>query len=252
MTTQARGCGYRVKGGIYLEVPSSPKGRPVEDFILCPPRKVTHHWLRRAGVSPQGIHLVDWADGSQVAMDWIGSNHYATPARWVEEVKRMGISRRMSSLTDFSKLSPATRLVVIHERAWIDLTEEYHKDRPQYNSARTQPWCPRNVAVHRDLPTVECCAGYWWEDEEGEGLNDPAVGPRGVMVEMPSFSFRACRRPQTGERLDPIPAPTYHPAIFASFPVGRLVVVRDPERGSHTKALERARKARLDVSLEDS
>jgi hypothetical protein len=96
------------------------------------------------------------------------------------------------------------------------------------------------------------CAGLWWEDIAGgtaydrphEALADakhghpgrlvpPAVGAddhRLVQRVRPSFRYAGRRAPLDvkGE---------YQPAMFASFPLSRVVVVRDPEGGTHEDAL---------------
>ncbi len=203
----ARGCGTRKQGGIYFETGLSPYGQPLEYFIADPPILVDNWNLSALGVqliARQGItHIVDW----------VGSKHYPNVADYLEEVRRFGLSRRLAKTLDFSRLTKQTRILLVHARAWVENFTAYGE------------WtCPKDFSHH--LPEVlrhepeadkRMCAGVWWQDIEGgvpqEG--DPLL----IQREMPSFSY-------TGRRCPEGVKPQYRPAIFASFPCTRLVVVK--------------------------
>lgn len=51
----SRQCGGRVAGGIYACVPTSPFGRPIEEFLLCPAHPVDKDAL---GLSSIGVKLI--------------------------------------------------------------------------------------------------------------------------------------------------------------------------------------------------
>ena len=102
-----RGCGTRVKGGFYMEVPLGYGGRPVWDFVPDP--------LVPFDTAPwQGIRVQDTAQG-QVVLDWVGASHYPYPADFIYEAQRLGISRRVPK-TQVHLLKPGATLVLVHAR----------------------------------------------------------------------------------------------------------------------------------------
>jgi hypothetical protein len=92
-----------------------------------------------------------------------------------------------------------------------------------------------------------CCCGLYWDDVEGgEAVLDPSVPWRTVERTIGETTYRARRRPDAFE-------PEYALAIFASFPIGRLVVIDDPDAPEGVaETLKRVREAQgLDVTLEE-
>ncbi len=106
-----RMCGAgRTAGGVYLECGLSAGGRPIEEFLIDPPVPVNPDDL---GLSHIGVMITN--EGHVI--DWIGESHYPYPADFVEEVRRMGVSRKVSQTTDFSKLAPGAMLIFAHAKA---------------------------------------------------------------------------------------------------------------------------------------
>ncbi len=219
-----RGCGHRVVSGIYGELGLGPGGRPVEDFLMDPPVPVDH----LTSLSSIGVTLME-RDGVTHVLDWIGEAHYPNVADFMEEVRRFGLSRRLPRSIDFSLLTPETRILCVHRRAWISNPEDY---RPRVRERiRTDPasyFCPKKLREHvhgtKDVP----CAGLWWEDITGGEevpLVDETGDPRLVSRRMPSFEYQGLRAAEDV-------TPSYRPAIFASFPMSRIVVVVDPDNYS--------------------
>lgn len=235
-----RGCGRRKRGGIYGECSLSPWGKPLEDFLVDPPVPVDPDGL---GLTPIGVTLLDDpATGATHLLDWVGEEHYPNVADVLEEIRRFGLSRRLSRTLDFARLDAHSRILLVHRRALITDIADYAIDwrRP----------CPKALPEHADPPHARSrCAGVWWEDVAG---GQPAASPGGLPADprrirraLPSFSYLARCAP-------PGATPAYAPAIVASFPLSRLVVVRDPEGGTHRTALDRAGRASLPVDLEDA
>src|SRR5512134_804276 len=110
-----RGCGKRVAGGIYAECPLSSGGRPIEDFLIEPPVKVDPNEI---GLSPIGVKLIERKDGVHV-LDWVGKEGYPNVADFVEEVRHLGLSRRLPKTLDFTKITANSLIVLLHENAWI-------------------------------------------------------------------------------------------------------------------------------------
>lgn len=146
--------------------------------------------------------------------------------------------------------------------------------------------CPRFLLAHREPaadPLCEMCAGVWWEDvEAGEPVENrtenllvqaqwelarkagPAAGvvdqiareitvpelaqdrepdSRIVKRSMPSFTYYARRAPESVQ-------PAYRPAIFASFPITRLVAVQGGNHDENRAKAERVQPGLPVVSVE--
>lgn len=251
-----RGCGRRVAGGVYAEVGLSPDGLPIEAFLMDPPVEIPEH----LHLAPQGVAWVERA-GVWHLVDWVGSQHYPNVADFIEEARRFGLSRRVPKNAPFERLTPASRILLVHARAMLpgDAMRAYRPaaDAPHpcplevlQRMGGADPLRPRSlvddvkVAAHRHGETL--CAGVWWEDVEGGTPNEEH--PRMVWRQMPSFAYQGLARPAD------IPAELevcYEPGFFASFPLSRLAVVRDQAAGSHVLATEAARRSGLTVEEVD-
>lgn len=223
-----RGCGTRVKGGVYAEIPLSKHGLPLESFLYCPPVPVDAAEL---GLSSVGVKLVE-RNGVWHIFDIVGKQHYPNVADFVEEARRFGISRRLSQNLEFGKLTSESRLILLHDRAYIDNFEKY----------RGTHECPKLKKGHDQDPLPEMCISLWGEDlVDGTPLEETG---RRVKRVMPSFEYEGYSRPEGV-------TPKYKLAIFGSFPIPKLVVVNDPEDKTHEKALSKAQNAGLPVRLVD-
>lgn len=219
-----RGCGDRVAGGIYLETHTSPIGRPIEDFLIDPPRPLDAAAL---GLSPIGIKLIE-IDGVWHVLDWVGEVHYPNVADFVEETRRLGLSRRAPRTLDFSKLTSASRIVLAHPRAYIVQAPRYleHVDLV----------CPLALDGHtsRELAVAEypqrMCAGLWWYDLDHRSDVEPGSLMR---RELPSFTYEGHARPAGIEA-------TYHLAAFLSLPIHNLAVIDDHADHDATEAAVKA------------
>ncbi len=238
-TPVERGCGTRVAGGIYAECGLSPVGRPVEDFLICPPIVVTSEQMARLGIKPLGVTLIE-RDGVTHVVDWIGHSHYPNVADFVEEARRFGASRRVPRTLDFARLTRDSRLLLIHAHAHLDNHRDYMRALQELLARSVKP-CPKNVAGHGPVDIVPdtMCARLWWDDVAGGTVHDDM---HTVTRVMPSFWYLARRAPLGIRGL-------YRPAFFMSLPISRLAVVRDPEGGSHEAAAEAASHSPLPVEL---
>lgn len=256
MTGLVRGCGRRQKGAAYLEVAMSPDGQPIEEFLLDPPIPIDKDAL---GLSNIGVKLIQrGTTGIWDVWDIIGQQHYLNVSDFVEEARRFGISRRLSTKLDFSLLTEQSRLMLLHSRAWID----NHYDYTVAPAGLGQ--CPKRLPSHdpwNDNATSVMCVGLWNEDIEGGKQCERGIHPIGSIVAveqlkeregqehryvertMPAFKYSGYRRP------DGV-TPVYKLALFAAFPIGRLVVIRDDD-GDYHKAHEKALKAKVKVDVED-
>src|SRR5262245_36141654 len=135
--SKERGCGKRKAGGAYLTVDTSPNGSPIEHFLVDEPQPIN---IAELGITPRGVHLIE-RDGVCHAFDWVGQDSYPNVADFIEEARRLGVSRRCE-LPDYSKLTAESRLILIHARAWIENPEAYRAA-----MAGRELRCPRRVKL---------------------------------------------------------------------------------------------------------
>lgn len=254
---KARGCGSRKVGGIYLTVPLAKEGgATIESLLVDPPSVIDPN---RVGLSAIGVQTIERGGVSHV-LDWVGSENYPNVADFVEEARRMGISRRISKTFDFYKLTPKSRLFLVHQRAYVQNSKAYYE---AYQDERGEPvvWkCPKFIPHHQHpasqtelfgkvLDYVECCAGVWWHDiDGGEAVLDPAFPYRSVERTVGSTTYFGLRRPDCFDK----EGPEYLPAVFMSVGIPKIEVIRDPKDGTHQEAVDLASKAFIDVEVVDS
>lgn len=225
-----RGCGWRVKGGIYLCTSTGPDGSPIENFLIDPPNIISPSMF---GLSPIGMKLVRHGDVYHI-LDWVGSQHYPNVADFVEEARRFGTSRRAPSTLDFSKLTKESRHLYVHSRAGILNYGEFRAAILQTiggERSKTIP-CPKCRAEHSIDVLKEQCLGLCWHDVEKGTAQHEA---RRVVRTVPAFSYGAWSRPAGFE-------PAYAPAIFMSLPLTSIQVVKGGNDGA---AKELAGKAQI-------
>jgi hypothetical protein len=228
-----RQCGYRKKGGVYLTVPTSDDGAPIEYFLIDPPQPVE---LDALGIAPRGVHLIE-KEGVWHVFDVVGQESYPNVCDVIEEARWLGVSRRCE-LLDYSRLTSESRLVLIHQRAYIKNYVEY----PAHFSAHeTDDFrCPRRRHQINDLN--EMCAGLWRHDlAEGIERNE---GPCDRVIRR-----LECGAQYSGYSQPAEVTPEYQYAIFAILPIGQIEVIEDPDDRTHEEKIERAGRSGLPVSL---
>lgn len=248
--TAVRGCGVRKCGGVYVEVPLSSCGMPFEYFLIDPPVVIDADAL---GLSPVGVKLIKRPDSNVYDVwDIIGQEHYPNVADFIEEGKRLGLSRRISTGADFSLLTEESKLICLHARAHIDNPGDYTDHEADSKAA----WdCPKKIGSHLSWPNPKnapMCVSLYWQDIDvtehasaDEDDEEPVSFDRTVERHMPSFTYTALARPEGV-------IPEYKLAIFGSFPIGRLAVINDPTAATHEAALKKARQSQIAVELEDA
>jgi len=146
-----RGCGTRRAGDAYLAVPLSPYGRPVESFLVDPPHVVRKDAL---GLAAVGTRMIE-RDGVTHVLDVVGREHYPTVRSFVDEARRLGVSRRISRTAGFERLTRESRLLLLHERADVANALEF--------DARRR--CPTERDEHLANGFRGMCARLWWEPD---------------------------------------------------------------------------------------
>lgn len=112
-----RMCGYRLAGGVYATFSVEALHDPDEDltrYVMRPEIPIDPQTL---GISPVGVTLIE-RNGVWHIVDWIGEQHYATPEVFMDEVERMGLSRRVSRNLRFDLLTEDSRVLCVHRYGW--------------------------------------------------------------------------------------------------------------------------------------
>jgi hypothetical protein len=92
-----RGCGYRQPGGAYFAVPLGPGGRSVEELLIDPPVVIEHPAC--LGLASVGVTLIK-RDGVTHVLDVVGREHHPSVASFIDEMRRLGVSRRAPRTLD--------------------------------------------------------------------------------------------------------------------------------------------------------
>jgi hypothetical protein len=134
-------------------------GKPIEFFLLDPPLPVE---LDALGIGPRGVHLIE-KEGVWHVFDVVGQENYPNVCDVIEEARYWGISRRCE-LLDYSLLTAESRLVLLHQRAFIRNFADYP---PLFGEHERRDFrCPKNKHALDSLEGM--CAGLWRHDfEEG-------------------------------------------------------------------------------------
>jgi hypothetical protein len=190
-----RGCGLREPGGAYLAIPLGPGGSPIETFLIDPPIVVDGGQL---GLSAVGVTLVEREAVTHV-LDIVGREHYPTVAGFLDEARRMGISRRISANTDFVRITAESRLLLLHAHAHI-------ANAPEFPTGRR---CPRQIAEHLADGFSDMCARLW-EDEPLAGAQHRLA----IFASLPITQIEVVRDQDGGKHV-----PTAEAAARGSLPV---------------------------------
>jgi hypothetical protein len=256
----SRECGDRQEGGIYVEVGTSPNGKPLEHFLFDPPVPVPDALT----LSPRGMQVVQTkANGPFHLVDVVGQDHYPNVWDVLEEGRALGFSRRVQKTLDFSKITEESRIILVHPRGYIVNFEEFYDilglQPHERGAGPVWPYCPRQLPKHNeygrpfglarnaagqeiDERVPEMCAGLWSFDlvEGTEVTTGDFGGQIAVKRVMKELQYFGGARPKGF-------TPVYKRAFIASFPISRLVVVK-AEMERHAEALRKAQAAKIEVT----
>lgn len=192
----ARGCGdTRTRGGLYLCVSlgSYGEGKPVEEFLVDPPLQWTAGLFR-------GVMMRENTQKINDVIMFVGKSHYSYVSDFIQEVKRLGISKRLPRGFDMSKLTPGkSRLFLVHPRAIPDFPYEIPAPEP----------CPG----HRD-DNHNCVIDLWALSGAGESSEKHEIHDDGsqIQINTPSTNYTVPRA-----EVDQETQQDYHAGIFAAF-----------------------------------
>jgi hypothetical protein len=213
-----RGCGTRKKGGAYIDVGVGEKGDiPLSELLIDPPIPVDG-W----DIMKRGVNLTEDANGVTHILDWVGYKYYPNPSDFYEETRLYGLSRRINSNLDFSRLSRKSRILLIHPRAYLEnlsqLVSMLGDDQPKecITGKHASP-----VDAIMDDENKAMCVSYWYKNCV------KAANGRRFFTDAVSYDAES---PPEGF------IPEYRPAIFASFPAASIVVVGDDKKSDEVYA----------------
>src|SRR5262245_26133393 len=227
-----RGCGFRVEGGCYATVPSDGNGSPIEFFLLDPPKVVDMDAMGVPVRHPVALPRAD-ATGRIVyhVYDYVGQEFYPDLSGFVEEARRLGVSRRCE-LKDYSMLTADSRLVLLHPKAWIDNHADYYEamSEPERDWFRCPKLLSRPYAKEvrkHSVNDLVMCSRLWWHDVGPQKRCDDFGEHGHCEIDLPcGASYWAYHRAAEIE-------PVYRTAIFGVFPLGHFEIVRDRTDGTH-------------------
>ena len=234
-----RGCGTRQEGGIYLECGMrSGIGQPLESFLADPPvpmtcdTKVGVELIERGGV----VHIVDW----------VGEQHYPAVTDFLEEGRVLGFSRRISNTLDLSRLTPESRILVVHARGLVVNHEALRPFIPErYNDAFDNGFrkpAHKHHCGHLERtaipghylpdPAKHACTRDLWAVPPATRVEDGS--PPRYIRDFAAISYEVFP-------LSPdAPAPEFVSALVASLPITNVSVIQARD-GSHQGTLEKVR-----------
>lgn len=254
MATAARGCGVREPGGVYLETRVDPiRGLPIERFLIDPAIRVPEEMhLPNRGVAILRRHE---SDPTCDVYDRVGTASYPNVTDFIEETKRLGLSRRIPANANFALLSDKSEIRLAHPRALIEnavlLYGHLAQEKQAYvNHPAWRCICGReDHATLANLVILSCptCASCWYETVTGgDPTWNPDHFPRTVERKIGSIPYIARSTPYDY-------VPVFADAFFLRLPLHRIVVIRDPEEHRDEEAFARASIAvGLPVILEDA
>jgi len=183
---------------VYLCTGLSENGIPINAFLIDPVKMMDVDCFRAPIVIPDTVD----PELLHIAI-WIGREHYASPIDYVEEVKRLGASRRIPENFDFSVLTPGkSRMMFIHPLAFTELIHE--ADCP------VEGFHPNEG--HGE--TVACLGAHWrYAKSLGSIVADGPVGTVG--------SVGQCLYPLEQSQIEVDPK-DFSPGIFFQLPVTHI------------------------------
>ena len=243
-----RGCGKRVTGGVYVVTELSHKGIPINAFLFDPPWVPIDETGERHYPGSVGLHPVEnpWKEGVTDLWDWIGESYYPFFPDFWEETMRYGLSRRISGITDFDKLSSESEIIGFHPNGVLTGVKELYTDLECEHEVGTgMDLCPHNKP--HDTPEEVFCIRYLWQlvdtiDDDVPRLHEVSMPRRDPN---PQFTYDAAYAPfwigLDRYKAEWIPAAMFH------LPIHRLEVIEDPFGGLHELQVERLEKSITDI-----
>jgi hypothetical protein len=233
-----RGCGRsRDKGATYLECGVGPGGRPLEHFIIDPPRPFDVDHKR-------GVDLIT-LNGTTHVLDWVGEQHYPYPSDFLEEVRWHGLSRKVSPSVITGKLTQESMILIVHAKAVVTNAHELfpylEHEQLAYRCAVFRRCLDR---THLDTPTLPCSRHSY------------ALAPANARAKVKERTvFERVFTRDTRYVVEPLwpeaPTPTYVSGLMAMFPITNISVIEASDN-SHRDTLAKLKPSLPHFNVEAS
>src|SRR5262249_50732508 len=144
---------------------TSPDGVPIELFLQDPPIVIDKEEMQLPDRHP--IVVERWDEpGVYDIWDIVGKKFYPDIAAFIEEARRLGVSRRCE-LKDYSILTKESKLVILHPKGWIENHAEYYSRfsiGEALNFVCPKKWDKWPDITPHEVGDEEMCARLWWHD----------------------------------------------------------------------------------------
>ena len=221
MEVKKRGCGFRKKGGIYIGTEFSEYGYPIEYFLIDPPYIPTWEYKK------QGVELIKDESGTYHIIDYVGSGFYPNVSDFIEETKRLGLSRRCEGI-DYSLLSPESTWIGIHKKAHISNWEQIFSNSLVADTFK----CPKDIPTHNFERLEEMCIGFCWYDVDSQEEGQKEL---------------ACKEKYFCSKINPQIERNYFPAMFLRLPIHKIEFVK----GAKEKKLKKLKEMDLSIPVKE-
>lgn len=249
-----RACGEtRSEASVYAEFGFGSGGAPLEEYLFDPPMRVDQAFGPDFQLPNRGVVVVE-RKGVAHIVDRVGSGNYPDPAFYLEEVRHLGLSRKVPRNLDFARFTTKSLDLLVHDLGWIQNWTDW-----VLGSCSTckgaedviQAWgCPKKLASHspanfRDEAALgpdggHPCSGLWWENSQwvppGKSRKDVdkqrEQGIREHTVTLPCGKTYPARWSPAAAKLS-----EFHPALIARFPISCFCLVQARD-GSHADLRE--------------
>ena len=214
-----RMCGTgRQAGSIYVECGLFLNGTPIHQYLKDPPERIqpAMHGMSRLGVQ------VITKDGISHIIDWVGEDSYPYPADFIEEAKRMGVSRKIQPNADLRLIGKNSFLILVHSKGSMNNMEEV--------SAATDFLCPNLKHQQGE----RCCGLHWAAPGDENNQRQLAEGSYDVIPPSPDA-----------------PKPEYVPAIFMAVPISAITIIRNHDGSVNNAAWESVSKSGFTPNVSD-
>lgn len=236
---EPRGCGDRTPGGLYIESGLGPGGVPLEHFLVDPPLPV-----------PDGLDLVnkpqiveDTETGIAHLWLWIGAEWYPYCPDYIEETRHLGASRKLNPQLDLSRLTPGSRMILVHPAARNTLGQE---QQPPDACAKRVPGHVLEQDAHAPeesaSPAAGPCLFKTYELIPREAAADESLpiilnGSTWYARRIGSTTYFYAPSGESAEGLEP--------GVFAALPITGFALIRHPDGSVNESVREKLDAANL-------
>ncbi|HEU5374132.1 MAG TPA: hypothetical protein VFV38_01715 [Ktedonobacteraceae bacterium] len=247
---EERGCGDREAGGLYVESGVGPWGVPFEAFLLDPPRPL-----------PPGLDLVnkprimprEWLTGNLEVDTFgrtiydlcihIGATFYPWGPDFLQEARRLGVSRRLPATLDLKLLNRASRMWLAHAKAiplnWQELSPPDRCKKVLERHALAW-YTAHQVDYRRDLDRIGPCIFKLWDlipsDQAETITGQPGERPLCMRrIGSTLYPYRPTEESVSG----------WAEAFLLAIPLTGFSLIQDADGNVNEQAKEKCQKASL-------